>query len=53
MDTRTGDQQQPKRKSTHITLPPDLKKEAQIKALREGRSLSEVVEELLAQYVKK
>jgi plasmid stability protein len=41
---------QPKR--TTMVLPDDLRKEARSKAIMEGKSLSQVVRELLTQYVK-
>lgn len=53
MDKRTEGQPERKLESTHVTLPPKLKREARIKAIREGRSLSEVIRELLEQYVQK
>lgn len=37
---------------TGINLPADLKREARIKAIREGSNLSEVVRALLALYIK-
>jgi len=54
MDKRTdGQQREPELESTHVTLPPGLKREAKIKAIREGKSLSKVIRELLAEYVQK
>ena len=50
MNTRTERQDL---ESTHITLPSDLKREARIRAIREGKTLSEVIRELLAEYVKR
>jgi metal-responsive CopG/Arc/MetJ family transcriptional regulator len=35
-----------------LTMPGDLKREARAKAIREGRNLSEVVREMLAEYIK-
>jgi metal-responsive CopG/Arc/MetJ family transcriptional regulator len=35
-----------------LTMPGELKREARAKAIREGRNLSEVVRELLAEYLK-
>jgi len=37
---------------TTLTLPDDLRTEARVKALREGRTLSDVVREYLEQYIK-
>ncbi|MBP7927879.1 hypothetical protein KAZ57_01895 [Patescibacteria group bacterium] len=36
---------------TTIILNPEIKKQAQLKALQEGRSLSEIVNSMLSQYV--
>ena len=37
---------------THITLPGELKRAARAKAILEGKNLSQVVRECLAEYVK-
>ncbi len=42
----------PQRSQTNIRLPEKLKEEARIKALKEGKSLSTVVRELLEQWLK-
>jgi hypothetical protein len=38
--------------ATNITLPRDLKREARAKAIRQGKNLSIVIREFLAEYVK-
>ncbi len=42
----------PSRSQTNIRLPDKLKEEARIKALKEGKSLSTVVRELLEDWLK-
>jgi plasmid stability protein len=42
-----------KSQMTVKNIPPELLKEAKIKAVKEGRTLSEVVRELLASWAKK
>lgn len=42
-----------KSQMTVKNIPPELLKEAKIKAVKEGRSLSEVVRELLESWTKK
>jgi len=37
---------------TTLVLPIDLKREARAKAIREGKNLSQIVRELLNEYVK-
>lgn len=37
---------------TTLVLPIDLKREARAKAIREGKNLSQIVRELLSEYVK-
>ena len=42
----------PDMQRTTLTLPIDLKREARAKAIREGKNLSQVVRELLKEYIK-
>lgn len=42
----------PDMQRTTLTLPIDLKREARVKAIREGKNLSQVVRELLREYIK-
>ena len=42
-----------RKKAINITLPEDLLKEAKIQAVREDRTFSEIVEDLLREYLDK
>ena len=44
---------EPKREATSIKIKPELWKEAKIEAIREGKTVSQLMEEAIDAYIKK